>query len=99
MNTRSFGVSLCISLQFCYHNDLATVATFSFVFSEGRGELMACGMEFPKPRLGESTAANIRQRFRTVHAVWNIEGFLTCILNKSTYEIPSDSRVRFLLQS
>ena len=60
---------------------------------------MACGMEFPKPKLGESMAANIRQRFRTVHAVWNIEGFLNCILNKSTYEIPSDSRVRFLLQS
>ena len=66
---------------------------------------MACGMDFPKPRLGESTAlsicvyANVCQRFRTVHAVWNMEGFLICILNKSTYEIPSDSRVRFLMQS
>ena len=65
---------------------------------------MARGMDFPKPRLGESTAfracvySNIRQRFRILHAVWNIAGFLNCILSKSTYEIPSDQPVGFLSQ-
>ena len=45
-------VSLFISLQCCYHNDIATVATFSFLRA-GRN-----GIDFRKPRLGECTAAS-----------------------------------------
>ena len=40
-------------MQCCYHNDIATVATFSFLMVGG--ELMARGMDFRKPRLGEYT--------------------------------------------
>ena len=64
-------VSLLISLQCCYHNDIVTVITFSF---SKQGELMARGMDFgnlswenTRP-LRACVYASIRQRFRTVHA-------------------------------
>ena len=52
------------------HNDIATVATFSFL-RVGGGGLMARGMDFRKPRLEEYMAPSslcLSKRFRTVYA-------------------------------
>ena len=51
------------------HNDIATVAAFSFL--RAGGELMARGMDFQKPRLEEYMAPSslcLSKRFRTVYA-------------------------------
>ena len=43
-------VSLFTSFQCCYHDDIVAVV---LLVSQEQGELMARGMEFRKPRLGE----------------------------------------------
>ena len=47
-------ISQFIALQCCYHNYIAIFATFSFLRAEGK--LMACVVDFWKPRLEEYKA-------------------------------------------